>query len=351
MTATSEYAYLNCRVSIRAEGLLTPERLAQLATGPVSGLADTLREAGFFQLADDLPSTPRSLEQAIIADYIDDITVLMRPLKGPGRAFLAHWKHRYEIVNLKRCIRHHLSGLPPADLRENLIDIGPSGELPIDDLLRAEDAEEVLRRLEGTAYADMARHARSVYEERHNLFDLEAVLDSQYYRGLVDRYKALSERDQRALASLLGAVLDQVNLVWLLRYRHVFGLAPPHAYLLLVPPGTYLKKGLLLDLVQSDSVHDVLQSLPPPLQERMAGAVSIVEVEKRMDRRTQRIAHKVLRHTSFNLARALAYLVLRERQILKVHVALKGRALNLDEESIRIAASLPESFLERTEAA
>ena len=42
---------------------------------------------------------------------------------------------------------------------------------------------EQLRRLEGTPYADMARHAREVYEERHSLFDLEAVLDSRYYRA------------------------------------------------------------------------------------------------------------------------------------------------------------------------
>ena len=277
--------------------------------------------------------------------------MLIRPLKGPARAFLSHWKHRFELINLKRCIRHFLSGFPPAELKDNLIDVGPLGELPIDDLLRAEDAEEVLRRLEGTVYADMARHARRVYEERHNLFDLEAVLDSQYYREFVEHYNALPESDQKPLAELVGALLDQINLVWLLRYRFVFGLTSPHTYLLLIPPGRHLKKSNLLQLVQMESMEDVIQSLPTPLFKRVANASSILDVEKALERRTQRIAHTVLRHTSFNLARALAYLVLRERQMLKVHVALKGRALNLDEESIRIAASLPESFLERAEVA
>ena len=345
MSAVTDYAYLHCRVSIRAEGLLAPERLEELATQPDSQLAATLRDAGFFELAEDLPLTPHALEEAIVADYLDDIAVLMRPLKGPARAFLSHWQHRFEIVNLKRCIRHHLAGLPPADLKKNLIDVGAISELPIDDLLRAEDAEEVLRRLEGTMYANMARHARRVYQERHTLFDLEAVLDRQYYRGLFGRYGTLDDSDRQPLRGLLGTMADQINLVWLLRYRFAFGLDPAHAFLLLIPSGQYLKPPTLLQLVQRESFTDALQALPSPIAERVGNANSIVAVDKAMDRHTQRVAFRVLRRTSFNLARAFAYLVLRERQILKVHVALKGRALGLDRESLHIAARLPDDFI------
>ncbi len=350
MSAVADYAYLNCRVSIRAEGLLPPKRLAELTTGPEGQVADILREAGFPRCAAELPSTPRSVEETLIADYLEDITILVRPLKGAARAFLNHWKHRFEIINLKRCIRHQLAGLPPAELRNNLIEIGPMQELPIDELLRAEDAEEVLRRLEGTPYAEMARHAREVYEERHSLFDLEAVLDSQYYRGLLDRFNALNDSDRNSLRKLLGTFADQINLVWLLRYRFVFGLAPPHAYLLLIPGGHTLKRTHLLSLVQMDTMEKVFQALPPPLDVEIGDVNSIIEVEKAITKRTHRVAVKVLQHTSFNLARALAYLILRERQILKVHVALKGRVMKLDEESIQIAARLPDDFLQQAVA-
>ena len=345
MSAVADYAYLNCRVSIRAEGLLPGERLEELATQPDSQVADTLRDAGFFELADELPAAPHALEQAIVADYLDDIAVLMRPLTGPARDFLSFWQHRFEIVNLKRCIRHHLANLPPATLRQDLIDIGPAAELPVDDLLRAEDADEVLRRLEGTFYSNMARHARRVYLERHTLFDLEAVLDRQYYRILFNRYNALDESDRRPLWGILGAMADQINLVWMLRYRFEFGLEPAHAFLLLIPSGQYLKRPTLLQLVQMESIAEVLQALPSAVAGRLVGAESIVAIDKGMDRYTQRVAYRALRRTSFNLARAFAYLVLRERQILKVHVALKGRALGLDQESLRIAASLPDDFL------
>ncbi len=345
MSALAEYAYLNCRVSIRAEGLLSSQRLSELATLPAGPLAEMLRDGGYPEMADSLPQTTRELEQALISDYIDDIIILMRPLKGAALDFLNHWKHRYEIINLKRCIRHQLQGLPPAELRESLVDMGPSGNLPIDDLVRADSAEEVLRRLEGTAYGSMARRARQVYEERHSLFDLEAVLDSHYYRGLFDRFDALPDSDKEPLAALLGALADQLNLVWLLRYRFVFKLAPPHAYLLLVPPGRALRRAQLLTLVQLEKLSDVLNVLPESLKESIGDVTSIVAVEKAMDKRTQREAHRVLRKTSFNLARALAYLVLRERQILKVHVALKGRMLDLDATTISVAARLPDDFI------
>jgi V/A-type H+/Na+-transporting ATPase subunit C len=345
MSGLTAYAYLDTRVSIRAEGLLTPTRLAELATRPDSEVSEILREAGFFEMADTLPATPRELEQRILDDYIDDITVLIRPLKGAAREFLSYWKHRYEIINLKRCIRHHLLGLPPAALRDKLVDLGPMSELPVDDLTRAEDVDELLRRLEGTAYGDMVRQARRVYEERHTLFDLEATLDRQYYSGLVARFEELPDRDRRPLAELVGALADQLNLTWLLRYRFAFGLAPAHVYLLLITPGRHLGKAQLLELVQKEGLDAVLASLPAPLRDLLTGLDSIVSVEKAMDLRTQRIARGILVHTRFTLARALAYLVLRERLILKVHVALKGRQLGLDEQSIRIASKLPEDFI------
>ena len=345
MSGLTAYAYLDTRVSIRAEGLLTSARLAELVTRPDSEISEILHEAGFSEMAENLPATPRELEQRILDDYIDDITVLIRPLKGVAREFLAYWKHRYEIVNLKRCIRHHLLGLPPSELRDKLVDLGPMSELPVDELTRAEDVDELLRRLEGTAYGDMVRQARGVYEERHTLFDLEATLDRQYYSGLVARFEDLPDRDHLPLAELVGALTDQLNLAWLLRYRFALGLAPAHVYLLLISPGRYLGKAQLLELVQKEGLDGVLASLPAPLHDLLEGLDSIVSVEKAMDLRTQRIARRILLHTRFTLARALAYLVLRERLILKVHVALKGRQLGLDEQSIHIASRLPEEFI------
>jgi V/A-type H+/Na+-transporting ATPase subunit C len=345
MSGLTAYAYLDTRVSIRAEGLLAPARLAELATRPDAELAEILREAGYVEMAENQPATPRDLEQRILDDYIDDITVLIRPLKDAARDFLSYWKHRYEIINLKRCIRHHLLGLPPAALRDQLVELGPTSELPVDELTRAEDVEELLRRLEGTAYGDMVRQARRVYEERHTLFDLEAALDRQYYSGLVARFEQLPERDRQPLAELVGALADQLNLTWLLRYRFAFGLEPAHVYLLLITPGRFLGKTQLLELVQKDGLEAVLAALPAPFSELLAGLGSIVAVEKAMDLRTQRIARRMLAYTRFTLARAFAYLVLRERQILKIHVALKGRQLGLDQQTIRIASGLPEDFL------
>jgi V/A-type H+-transporting ATPase subunit C len=94
----------------------------------------------------------------------------------------------------------------------------------------------------------------------------------------------------------------------------------------------------------------VFRSLPPPLDAEFGDVNSIIEIEKALNKRTHRVAEHVLQRTAFNLARALAYLILRERQILKVHVALKGRVMGLDEESINMAARLPDDFLQQAVA-
>ena len=108
------------------------------------------------------------------------------------------------------------------------------------------------------------------------------------------------------------AFIDQMNLVWLLRYRHVYGMEPAHAYYLLVPAGQHLGSKVLLSLVQLGSVEEVVQQLPAPLGRLMAGVTSVPEVEAVMRRETARVARRVLDYTTFNLARPCAYLLLRE---------------------------------------
>lgn len=339
MGAAAQYAYLHGRVSLFGTRLLRAGQLDRLIELPPEQEDEIYQTAGFASPpgADTEPSG--SLEQRLIALLLADFVILARPLIGRARDFLVYWAYRFELSNLKAILRGKLSGQAAAVIRAQLVDMGPYARLPIDELLRAEDVAELLRRLDGTPYADIARQARRVYEEQHELFALDAAIDRQYFAGLAKRAHEAESDASGALRSLVGNMIDRLNLLWLLRYRFAYGLSSSEAYYLLIPATHRLDGRRLLALAQLNSVEEMVARLPAPWDQQLAGATSAVEVMHRLERESWRLAETVLNRSVFNLARVFAYLILRERDLRQLRAVIRGRHLRLPVDTIREAVS------------
>ncbi|HEX9626689.1 MAG TPA: V-type ATPase subunit [Acidiferrobacterales bacterium] len=338
MSAAAQYAYLHGRVSIFGTRLLQPDQLDKLIQLPPEQEDELYQTAGFARPVGEDPEQLRSsLEQRLIALLLADVVILARPLIGRARDFLVYWAYRFELSNLKVILRGKLSGQNAAVIRAQLVDLGSYGRLPTEELLRTDDVAELLRRLDGTPYADVARQARRVYEERHELFALDAAIDRQYFAGLAKRAHEAGGDASGALRGLVGNMIDRLNLLWLLRYRFAYGLAPSEAYYLLIPATHRLDGRTLLALSQLNSFDEVITRLPPPWAEQLAGAATTVEVMHRLERESWRLAEAVLHRSVFNLARVFAYLVLRERDLRQMRAIIRGRRIGLPTEAIREA--------------
>ena len=333
MGAVTRYAYLNARVSACAARLLPSGRIGTAVRRPGPPDTDLLRQAGFAAL--DMPGAP-SLEQRSITLLLADYLVLVRPLARVDRELLIYWAYRFELSNLKTILRGTLNRQPAAAIRTQLVDMGPFRQLPIETLLRADTIGELLRALEQTALADVAREGRAIFEERHDLFALDAAVDRRYYAGLGERVQGR----ERRLQLLVGHIIDRVNLLWLLRYRFAYGLSPAETYYLLVPHGLHLTRPLLLRLCALEDFADVLAALPAPLATRLAGARRTIDVALRLEAWEAEIAATILHRTAFNLARALGYLMLRERDLRRVRAVVKGKELQVDAAVIAQAVSV-----------
>lgn len=338
MGAVARYAYLNARVSVMAARLLPEAQIEALIEQPLREGAGVLAESGVGLGLDESEIEPTVLEQAWLLSLLEDLKVLGRCLSGNARDLLIYWIRRFELGNLKAIIRGKMAGSPAAAIREELLDLGSFTTLRLDPLLASEDVAELLRLLEETPYGDIARQARAVFEERHDSFMLDAALDRRYYAGLAKRVKAFRGEDRQHLDRLLGAVIDHVNLVWLLRYRLAYGLPPAETYYLLVQGGYRISSSDWQELARMGSLLEVLGALPPGLRELLDGADTVSEVQLRLEQESRRIAESILTRTAFNLARALAYLVLREKEMHQVLAVLKGRRLGLSPSLIRFAA-------------
>jgi V/A-type H+/Na+-transporting ATPase subunit C len=330
-------AYLHARVTVMMGRLLKPEQVEAMLNRPETGQEGLNTPAGVQELLTPWSAaSPYMLEQRIVSSVLDDCTILARPLSGNERDFLIHWVLRLELSNLKAILRGKLAGRPQQDIRADLLDAGAFTTLPVEDLLRTEDFSELLRQLETTLYADIGRQARAAFETEHDLFAVDTTVDRRYFNGLLNRAVRIADRQGRLFSELIASIIDRVNLVWLLRYRFVYRLPPAQAFYLLVPSHhTLLHTDKLSALIKLESFEEVLAALPMPLHGQLAGLTDIFTVIQRLERRTCDAARRVLQHAPHSLARAFAYLVVREFDLRKVRIIAKSRQLKLPPELVR----------------
>lgn len=336
--SAAQYAYLHTRTSIYAGQLLDPVRLDALIDRPRDDEAHGLAapDADMAQYSGDL-------DQSNVTILLGELAVLARPLSGAPRDLLGFWAHRFELGNLKTIIRGRMANQPQAAIEAQLQDMGSFTSLPIAELLQSDTPAELLRRLERTPYAEIAQQARHLLEHGEALFALDAALDRRYFAGLARRGTAIGGASGQMLRELIGSIIDRVNLVWLLRYRHAYHLSPAQAYYLLIPASRRLLPQQLQQLAQCASFEEATSSLPAPFDRMLAGARNTTEVTLKLEFETWRFAANILRHSSFNVARALAYMVLRERDLRRLRAIVRGRDMQLDAAMIRTALGLSEN--------
>lgn len=343
MSNAAAQAYLNTRVSVMSLRLFAPELIGRLARMTLNELAE---QFGLSSLLDESPATAtrsRVIEQTLLQVLLTELQVLARPMNAAERALILAWSRKYALFNLKTLIRGKLYELDQKAIRDHLFDLPESIRLPHQELFRAENVLELLRQLETGPYHQIARQAREVYEKHREPFALEAAVDQRYYLGIVRRIMAFDTFHLSSLRRLMGAELDRVALLWLLRFRFSYQLSPSETYYQLVPSMRFLTREKLLRLVNLDTLERVLEALPAPLDALLADSRTLGDVQQRIDRYTRRETCQVLSRSQSGLARALAYLMLREADLRLLFAAVQGRLLRFPDPTVQDALALSES--------
>ena len=340
MANVQRYAYVNARISVLSARLFDEATFDRFLSSPQQERPHLLHKAGLAFLVEMEKPGPEVLEQGLIAALLDDYTVLLRPLTGSARALTAYWMRRFEISNLKVIVRGKIAGQRRAAIAAQLVDLGRFASLPLEELLHTEDVDELIRYLEQTSFKHIAREGVKAFRKDRDLFALDSAIERHYFNGLAQMRKGLSLSERQTVEPILGALIDQINLVWLMRYRLTYAMAPAEVYYLLLAGGRDLDSKRLMALAQAGSVPEAVAALPAEIARWVDGATDIVALERAMEMRVNKIAWRLLMSSMFSLGRVFAYLLLRERQLLRIHAILKGEYLGLDRADIRRAAGL-----------
>ncbi|MEY6433552.1 V-type ATPase subunit [Thioalkalicoccus limnaeus] len=342
MSDTSRQAYLHTRVSVMSTRLFNPGEFDALMRLDLAGMAERL---GFRALLDEQLSTrgkSRAVEQTLIQTLLTELTILTRPMLAPERALVLAWGRRYALFNLKTLIRGKLHNLTAREIEDQLYELPPRLGLADQALLRTENVLELLRALEDGPHAPIARQAREVYEQRREPFALEAAIDQRYYAGLARHVMRLQDDHVEPLRDLVGALLDRVDLMWLLRFRFTYRLSPSETFFWLVPSFRLMHRERLLELVDLESIERVREALPTALADSLDGADTLIELQRHLGAHFARRARHILRRSRSGVARALAYLMLREMDLMTLFALIQGRLLGLQPDLVVAAVELSE---------
>ncbi|MEW7978049.1 MAG: V-type ATPase subunit [Candidatus Sedimenticola endophacoides] len=342
MPGNASQTYLTTRAAVLSRRLLDARALEEMLQRPLEQLAGELQLTELLESGAPEANINRAVERALIHALMLEFTVLIRPLHGAGRNTLVHWIRKFELYNLKALIRGKIYGHTHREIEDNLHDLPPMISLPHKQLLATEGVAELLRQLDEGHYSDIARQVRRVYEEKNEPFSLDAAIDQRYYTALLKQARATESADRDDLLRLIGTLIDHQNLMWLLRYRLNYNLPPTVTYYLLIPFGRQLQRDRLKQLVNLNTLEEVIDALPETLAAPLTQAGDIEMVRRRMGARTLEGVRHQLRYSKSALTRSLAYLVIREADLKKVFAIIQGRILNLDQEMIRQAAGIRE---------
>ncbi len=341
MSHIAQNAYLNTRVAAKATQLLERSEVQQLAQFGLQDLGQRFEMGTLLEEPGSVRSKSRAIEQSLIQVLLAELTVLVRPMRADERQLVLAWARKYALFNLKTLLRGKIHQLDAQEIRENLYDLPPQMRLAKEDLFRAENAVELLRTLERGPLSLLARQAREIYEKRQEAFALEATIDQRYYSELARRVTQVgSGEGQRQMKTLVGALVDRANILWLLRFRFKYQLSSSETFYQLVPSPHLMHRDRLLHLVGFDDQAKVLDALPEPLRGRLAEAENLMDVQRRLGQYLDGIARHILRHGHSGLSRALAYLILRESDLRLIFTLMQGRLLNLPQARTEMALGL-----------
>lgn len=338
----AKHAYLNTRLNLLSGWMQRTDLNRQLILATDTRPDDLLRQAGLPPNFSDLMSQPDEFDRQLHQLFLSEVTLLLRATTGGLREFVIHWLRQYELLNIKTVLRARAYGEPIDSTRITLLDVGRYASLSAETLLAAEDVNEIFRVLEHYSYAGLAQKARRHYQERQNIFDLEAMIDRQYFVDLMQHFQFLDPAHKNALQPLLGMQLDRVNLLWLLRYRLNYGMDTSHIYYLLAPTGRWLDKAILMMLLRQETLGEMLQQLPPTWRKAVAGKQQLTRLENAADQLLQNYYRGLFRSSSDSVVRLYCYLWLRQHQLKQIAIIIKGRELGLESTMISDAAGLEE---------
>lgn len=270
-------------------------------------------------------SLSTELESRIVQAGIRSMADILSMMGNPPE-ILVHILRKYEYQGVKSVIR--VIAQEGAE-QPTVWDIGKYAQA---DLASAKDGEKALV---DSAYSWVVPHLRSM-----PLFEIENMLDRDYYSRLLSLARALPSPDRSGVLRLVSLETALLNGVWALRLRFFFKLDARSAMPLMIAGATDAHRRAIADAFQipADSAEDWRKWKYAWMVEDQLGeafrAPDPVRAERKAAHRLALRAHQLLHEDPFTLTPIVAFFKLKELETGMLKIAVEALRLSVPEQDV-----------------
>jgi V/A-type H+-transporting ATPase subunit C len=334
------YAYGGAKVMALRGRLLTPEDYHFLLRARDLGdflayLRTTAYGGALAGLEARSPDLEAELGRRLHAELASAFMKVGRGLQGRERRFVGVLAQRLVAENLKVALRALHQRLSPERARRLLLPQGDLSSLDFEELLGQESVPALVEHLAATAWGEPLQRALPRYVRERGLFPLEMSLDLWVYGQVWEGLQGLSRPDRRVAARLLGTMIDITNIVWVGRFRDVYGFGGEETYQYLIVGGGFQEPRPRRDLAFAGSAAEMVALLPRrPYGALLEGVTGQAEVEARLAQHWIKTLERVSRRPPFQVGLPLTFLFLKELEVQNLITLITGRLLNLPADQV-----------------
>ncbi|MBM4273515.1 MAG: V-type ATPase subunit [Deltaproteobacteria bacterium] len=333
------YAYGGAKVMAMKSRLLTPEDYRYLLKArDLQEMAGYLMSTAYGPALKDWdwrsPDAEADLNRRLYGDLAQAFLKVRRGLMRREARFLERLAVRLAAENLKVVLRALHQGLAPEEAARKLLPLNGLTPLNFGELVRQGNIPALADHLAPTIWGMPLARGLPRYQQEQSLFPLEMSLDLFVFDYLRQGLKHLSRTDRRLAGRVLDLRADITNILWVGRFREIYGFPGEEIYQYLIEAGSFIKPQARRDLAFARDTAEMAARLPRPLQTRLAGAADRVAVEERLTAYWAETLAKLQRLPPFQMGLPLSYLFLKEMEIHHLITLATGKLLNLPAERV-----------------
>ena len=284
---------------------------------------------------------PGAVVFALYEDLFRDYGKLLKAVPKTSGLLLRGLLARYEAENLKTILRGLWQGRLASEIRPLLYGLGSLSRLPFEELLGRREVTAAIELLKPTFFHTPLRNALPQFQAQGRLFPLEMAIDRATLEHMLEGAKTLGGLDRKGAEELLGEWVDGINLSWLVRFRHFYGLSAEEVINYTLKGGRRLGLRALGRLARAADLPSFLQALPAPYDEALGQAQQWVELQGLLDRQFVYALHRVFRRDPFQIGLPLSYLFLKEIEVKSLESLLSAVRTAEKAESLAGWVTLP----------
>ncbi|NLM35588.1 MAG: V-type ATPase subunit [Clostridiales bacterium] len=251
------------------------------------------------------------LEVILKRKYISNFTKLSHFLRDDYRKLLKVIFTRFEVDDIKVIIRGKYIGKRTEDLEQRISYKCSMSTINYDELLQADNVEQVVDKLKGTIYYKYIYNLVDSIED-DGLFRIEMALDSVYFILLKRFIKKLPKEDKEVVEKINGIQADLLNIQMIYRGLKYYQLPSEILFNYAVQDGCKLKKDDLKRLCYSKNIDDFLNKIKTTAYKEIFNISEFEDylLEKEMMAFLQKLYTRYKTEAKMNISVILAYLEL-----------------------------------------